>query len=793
MDLMAVIKHGQSKLFCGRLHSRHKLTINRSADATTHLFFAYLRSLSPEQGLGAISMIPRSLEKLLGEVEYPPQPSNLLVTKTNKLVMIVDSVSPTPFALLRRTSHFQYRDSDATLQQFSQFEDPVSALTEECVRVLNAISAANQSQVSSVKHSTNLRDASWSRFEDIGFSSALNEDDDNDNNFLKPKPPVGLRSTPGTGANEGGRPTTPSWADFLSEGFNDDNETKSNVLLPPDKVLPPIHTDARQHSSQSHQPRLQTEQHLEPGELANITAFSLDDAFWWVWMSSLAPEEPAVRKSAFGRCAVVETKIGNGQWLVLEEVVTGAAPEPEDGAYMAEKKSFFSWTKRSKTISRRKSISGRHGAKKHDTLATSDSKNNWGSETQAKIHAKAVQLRSIQEQESNTEASGQRRGRHGADADEKTKSAFNLQPQIVGEASSALKWLKSYDTGTVKDTTPAAQNGIPASLSLPVVSISNEPAEANAVLSAQETKQVDQNQANTAAAASQGGSNDETAPVEEAANEESNPLPPPKDEPAAVTRSSSGMQHRFNQAKEARENRGLRKLFSRRNRPSKLPESESGDVTKVVEDDEPVAEDADAADATDAAETTEQKSAATVADGSASGNKAMATPTTDATKTTEPTEAGEVAEPTLAIEDLGQDKMSGTGNANGAGVVGSNSKGNAINDGEPKGASSRFDQGPLVEQPEFVPESDENDGESTSPVDAKDSSSKRGSTSEKDGRSKDELSQSAGPGVQDRWAQIRKNAANRTAQRQGDQRPRGAKPSDGDDETSGEESKSNAD
>ena len=41
----------------------------------------------------------------------------------------------------------------------------------------------------------------------------------------------------------------------------------------------------------------------------------LDRAFWWVWMISLAPEETRERKSAFGRCVVMETTIRRGRWV----------------------------------------------------------------------------------------------------------------------------------------------------------------------------------------------------------------------------------------------------------------------------------------------------------------------------------------------------------------------------------------------------------------------------------------------------------------------------------------------
>ncbi|KAJ3553228.1 hypothetical protein NPX13_g10934 [Xylaria arbuscula] len=444
--LSAIAAHGKANGFGGRKLSRmgawwafeHKDTgegfeggykiWSRAADATSHLFFAYLRSLSPQQPKSAaISLLPMSLQKLLQETEYPPQTPTLMLSSTYKVVMIVDTVSPTPFALLRRANHFQYREEDKTLQEFSEYEDPVTALTEECRRVLKAISLANQSQVSSAKHSTSLRDASWSRFEDIGFSGTLEEVEE-DEDYVKVSVPhgQGLRTTPASGVNLG-RPTTPSWADFLSSGFVDDSGP-SNMLLPPDKVLPPIDANIRQRSSQSHRPRLESSQPLEPGELASITRFDLDEAFWWVWMSSLAPEETAARKSAFGRCAVVETAIRSGKWLVMEEMVKGAAPEPDEGAYIAEKKGFF---RLDETQQR--------------------SKTSIGPDQQARIQAAAQQL-SARQQQQNQAALPQRRGRTDAEsAAEKTQSVLTLQPVIVKEASPAMKWANKYDKDTIRE------------------------------------------------------------------------------------------------------------------------------------------------------------------------------------------------------------------------------------------------------------------------------------------------------------------------------------------------------
>lgn len=165
-------------------------------------------------------MLPRSLEKLLRETVSSAE-SPIDDVEHKQVCHDCRHNFPYPFALLRRAGHFQYRDSDRGLQEFN-YEDPAQALTEEYFRVLKAISAANQSQVSSVKHSTSLRDASWSRFEDIGFSSTLDEENNEGEGAPAPKQSQGLRSTPASGHNLG-RSMTPSWADSLS-GFIDDTQ-----------------------------------------------------------------------------------------------------------------------------------------------------------------------------------------------------------------------------------------------------------------------------------------------------------------------------------------------------------------------------------------------------------------------------------------------------------------------------------------------------------------------------------------------------------------------------------------
>jgi hypothetical protein len=121
---------------------------------------------------------------------------------------------------------------------------------------LKSICSANQSHFSSSKRSICLREASWSRFEDIGISGDFDEseeEEDDGNAVVKPKKTQNLRTLAPSGNIGGGRLTTPSWAGFLSAGFVDEAESgPALLLLPPDKILLPIDTSGHGRSSQPH-------------------------------------------------------------------------------------------------------------------------------------------------------------------------------------------------------------------------------------------------------------------------------------------------------------------------------------------------------------------------------------------------------------------------------------------------------------------------------------------------------------------------------------------------------------
>lgn len=796
-------------------------------------------------------MLPMSLQKLVQETEYPPVRPELLMSRTNKVVMIVDAVSPTPFALLRRANHFQYRDSDQALQEYSEFEDPIQALTDECCRVLKAVSSANQSQVSSSKHSTGLRDASWSRFEDIGFTSALEEEDEEDEKALSRNKLQGLQTT-SQSTTHLGRPTTPSWADFLSSGFVDDAHPRPNLLLPPDKVLPPIDTYARQRSSQSHRPRLESDTHLEPGELANITVFDLDDSFWWVWMSSLAPEETPERKSAFGRCAVVETKIRSGRWLVMEEMVAGAAPEPAEGAYIAEKKGFFSWTKRSKSgVNRSKSTVGKKAVDRGEKNGTAygASKTSIGPDTHARIQAKAAQLRAAEDRERLTQQTT-RRGRPNTEImHEKTNSVLTLQPNIVGEASMAMKWAKTYDKGTIKDAYLANNNaGRGMAVSPALTDRSNGFDETNGTHETANTSQGPEQPAVPAKDAFTPIAEQPTpvetvpepapAPLHEPATEKAeeaaihpihrtepvieepmSPPPPPKEthqipervdmvspepthlEPVATSPDSKKKKLQ----KDPKEKTGgFRKLFGRKNRSSKMPDNAAADVNDMLQQDESARHSEPRQSTTSVSPSPapasiistsyDESEAPTTAQQTPAARSEHSVPTPKAQQSPEPSYEPEptyTPESTYTPEPVHHEAERRRAEAHGDDL----SQVDSRDEAEAKREFSRFDQGPLDDQPAFVPQDqgdDDEDDATPPPIARHPRSSEVLNKNFNNEPPEERLSNTAGPGVQDRWAQIRKNAAERAAVRQSEELSHGAqsKTTDGDDETSGEESKS---
>lgn len=419
-----------------------------AADATSHLFFAYLRSLSGETdpSLTVIERIPRSLQALLAQTEYPPETPSLLQRTTPRVLMLVDTVSPGPFALLRRAKHFEYQQNHRALQDFSEFDDPLEALTDECRRVLYAIATTNSSAPVQSRHAKlHNPEESWSAFSSLGFADLSADPAPAPATSGSVRPFDGLQAGPRSSHNNNARPTTPSWADFLNSGFEDNGSPKQNtttLFVPPGNLLPPIGSRAQTPATSK------GDGDLAPGELAAITSTELDDAFWWVWMTSLSGEEPNERKAVFGRCALIETSINNGQWFIIEEQVKGASPEPMEGVHIVEKKSRFGFTKRGrnkKTNDNKLAISPPPVPQLERAVSATPSKHSVAPDQHAKIKAAAAALAL---KENGQLDSPSRRGRVAADAASKTNSAMTLGLQSA--AGPAMKWANSYDKKAVR-------------------------------------------------------------------------------------------------------------------------------------------------------------------------------------------------------------------------------------------------------------------------------------------------------------------------------------------------------
>ena len=790
--------------------------------------------------------------------------------------MIVDAVSPTPFALLRRAKNFEYRDDDRALQAFSNYDDPIHALTEECRRVLRCISSANQSSISTSTASTSLKDASWSRFEDIGFGGTGEESDEDVDGFvLTPKRNARLQDTSHS-ANDLGRPTTPSWADFLSSGFVDENGNKSSgpLLLPPDKVLPPIYT-TRVQSSQSHRRNFNTESPLDPGELASINTFDLDDAFWWVWISSLGAEEPTSRKAVFGRCALIETMIKGAKWLVMEEQVKGAAPEPGPGARVVEKKGFFGFSTRRGKLSRHKSDKKKNALIEEPYSQDSSfpmSKSSIGPDQHARIQraAAALQEKSRQQDEATAASpatNGTRRGRSDDAVSTKTASVFTLQPVIMNEASQAMKWANQYDKkeirtkylgdnlagrGASTEMLTLPPNGVNRSTSA-LSNRSVSPARKNQELPPPPKDSEPQNQAPPP------GSKPEEIPlpaptsqkeIEPPAREKQEPMQPPPAVPMdmakprnaeaveaakvplppaktstvppttawdgatlealektttqspGISRPSEDTSRDPHKKLQKKSRPGGFKLFGKKKGDGKQPAVVSPTAGS------PPADSAVAAARAALEGRTPQKAEPTNGPGKAKSptsrfsttgarrkpisNEAQSPVNVSTPKTRAPPEKAvpgkDEAGPTTYPD--GRPKTDRDDEYDQLSRVSTNEKENADRE------FSRFDQGPLEDQPAFVPADSPHPGHlsevpSEAPEEVDESPQElQWSTTHQDAppANSEELTREVSP--QDRWAQIRKQAAERAA-RQSEEQSRAATERTDDGETSGEESKSN--
>lgn len=297
---------------------------------------------------------------------------------------------------------------------------------------------------------------------------------------------------------------------------------------------------------------------------------------------------------------------------MVEELIVGAAPEPEQGAYIAEKKRFFSWTKRGKTIGRSKSVV-RKGQDRGDADAAAKggpSNAASGAETHARIQAKAAQLRAMKdhEQQAASAASSQRRGRTDEELlAERANSIFTLQPTLAGEASSAMKWVNKYDKGSIKyaylannnagrglAVSPAPSDGGPAAATegreaSPPVPAKDLPPASSAPSASLVRSRLSPTPEPECEEPRMSSREKVASPGIVASEQKPSPVSLHKDPDAAPSGLKRSNSDRAKLHKTAGKSGGFRKLFGRKN-CSKLPESSSAPLNGVARQEQPAAE-----------------------------------------------------------------------------------------------------------------------------------------------------------------------------------------------------------
>lgn len=373
--------------------------------------------------------------------------------------MLVESMSSSPFGMLRRAKGLDYGGESFALQSVSCQDNLINALTPECRRVLECISSNSQAAAPEVDIVSGKKlDPSWSQFEDLGFTSLL---DGTASVEPEADPRLDQRSehrnaSDPRGPHQLGQKTPASWAEFLQSGFADDATERDPATLafPPEQILPPLGSSTTDNLL-----------NLEPADLRGVNRADLDETFWWVWMTSLSVEEPANRKSVFGRCAFVETDIVGHRWLVFEErkrELPPPPPEPEkeeeveevELPVVVEKKNKFGFGKRTKE---RRVASGKALEpvtilpREEEVIVQPEKEINTGPDRaqQEKVQAAAALLVK-QKQDHEKVKELMRRGRTDENADSRTASLVTLQPVIARDAGPALQWARKFDKEVIR-------------------------------------------------------------------------------------------------------------------------------------------------------------------------------------------------------------------------------------------------------------------------------------------------------------------------------------------------------
>lgn len=399
------------------------------------------------------------------------------------MAVTVETFSTSPFSLLQRAQHLQSHGKKSGLEELSGRDDPSMALTDECRRVVNAISGRDQ-VIQQTSDAAATDTPSWTRFEDVGFATMLNGGD----GAVVEKTVPGERASTSSSrpttisvSKEPPRAVTNSWSDFMESGFTTDYEQgTSTVLTPPDKVLPRLHADTLPPATAA------TSSGAATGEVQYVKSINLEETFWWVWMTSLAGEEPAVRKTIFNKCAVLEMQAAAERWLVIEEQMKIRSYAQEmPSSPLTTKRSRFGFMKRNRTSQSVENL--RQSTSPAISRLASSRAIEISPEQRSRVHTAAVSLVASHNARAAAEVLSKQTSARSDDNTHRlssTTSMMNLTKNFQTDSAAAMQWDRKFEQESTKAKyleDPSAGKGYPrdqspvdhASVRRPVSTIAN--------------------------------------------------------------------------------------------------------------------------------------------------------------------------------------------------------------------------------------------------------------------------------------------------------------------------------
>ncbi|KAK9453977.1 hypothetical protein V1511DRAFT_461427, partial [Dipodascopsis uninucleata] len=303
----------------------------KAADASTHMFLAYLRSQQadmPGAESGVTSLgLPLSLANFLTSMPYPPTrtaASNAISTAVVTLSSVHDdSEFQTPSSMLSvfygaaksRSSFGLSSTSNLVSFLYAEGKTVDSFLLPECSRIINELSSLLDVKVSlknDEKRSASHSKPSESRFaySSSSSSSGLTAESraissgsissrlrDTSNSTI---------SSSMTSVNATDSSLSKSWNTFLVSGFNT-QETSLDSIADVELSLPTVDTLLNKRAGG----HMASDGILSDSidSSLDISNIPVDDSFYWTWICGMAPEEPIARRSIFSTCTVIEADL----------------------------------------------------------------------------------------------------------------------------------------------------------------------------------------------------------------------------------------------------------------------------------------------------------------------------------------------------------------------------------------------------------------------------------------------------------------------------------------------------